>query len=246
MSIIGDEFMQLSLLVMEKLRDKIRIKENKKIQKITKFPNTKESESLVNSKSLESFGVKAPLYCPNSFPLKQLCVKYVCIILPSPPLVRESTFGFKPGTKNNQNVKFRQDAKNSLQVLPSFEVYTLPVTYPEKVEETIETPMKVEPLDHTKLKDLGLNTCSHDLFPSSMEFPSVDEPKPQLLPNYLPLDVNLGDKRGPKPPIKSYSPDSFRKKVVDHLTIHIPHSPHIASFYPRDVYCYYHPCIDDP
>ncbi|GJT09837.1 hypothetical protein Tco_0856879 [Tanacetum coccineum] len=246
MSIIGDEFMQLSLLLMEKLRDKIRIKENKKIQQITKFPDTKESESLVNSKSLESFGVKASLSCPNSFTPKQLCVKYDCTILPSPPLVRESTFGFKPGTKNNQNVKFRQDAKNSLRVLPSFEVYTPLVIYPEEVKETIETPMKVEPLNHTKLEDLGLNTCSHDLFPSSREFPSVDEPKPQLLHNSSPLDVNLGDKIGPKPPIKSHSPDSFKRKVVNHLTIHIPPSPHIASFYPRDVYCYYHPCIDDP
>ncbi|GJX96101.1 hypothetical protein Tco_0351899 [Tanacetum coccineum] len=134
MNIIGNEFMQMSL---------------------------KESESLVNSKSLESFGVKAPPSYPNSFPPKQLCVKYVHIILPNPLLVRESTFGFKPDTKNNKNVKFQQDAENSLQVISSFEVYASSVTYPEEVEETIGTPMEVEPLDHTKLEDLGLSTCTH-------------------------------------------------------------------------------------
>ncbi|GKC84650.1 hypothetical protein Tco_1140367 [Tanacetum coccineum] len=64
----------------------------------------------------------------------------------------------------------------------------------EEVEEIIGIPMEVEPLDHTKLEDLGLNTCSHDLFPSSREFPSVDEPEPQPLPNLPFLDVNLGGK----------------------------------------------------
>ncbi|GJW25799.1 hypothetical protein Tco_0039610 [Tanacetum coccineum] len=92
------------------------------------------------------------------------------------------------------------------QVLPSFEIYTLPVTYPEEVDETIGIPMEVEPLDHTRLEDLGLNTCSHDLFLSSREIPSVDEPEPQLLSNFSPLDVNLRDKRGTNPPINPYSP----------------------------------------
>ncbi|GJZ29964.1 hypothetical protein Tco_0575011 [Tanacetum coccineum] len=35
-------------------------------------------------------------------------------------------------------------------------------------------------------------------------------------------------------------------KEVDHLTIHTPPLPHVASFHPKDTYCYYHPCIDDP
>ncbi|GKE13610.1 hypothetical protein Tco_1417161 [Tanacetum coccineum] len=78
------------------------------------------------------------------------------------------------------------------------------------------------------------------------EIPSVDEPEPQLLPNFLPLDVNLGDKRGTDPPIKPYSPDSFRMKVVDKSTINTPHSPHMASFHPKNTYLYYHPCIDNP
>ncbi|GKA77192.1 hypothetical protein Tco_0783653 [Tanacetum coccineum] len=100
------------------------------------------------------------------------------------------------------------------QVLPSIELYTSPVTHPKEVEETIGIPMEVKPLYHMKLEDLGLNTCSHKLFPSSREFPSVDEPKPQPLPNLPFLDVNLGDKRGTDPPIIPYSPGNFRMKVM--------------------------------
>ncbi|GJV91399.1 hypothetical protein Tco_1539212 [Tanacetum coccineum] len=61
------------------------------------------------------------------------------------------------------------------QVLPSFEEYTPPVTYPEEVKETIGIPMEVEPLDETQLEDLGLNTCNHDIPLSSREAPSFDE-----------------------------------------------------------------------
>ncbi|GKE26680.1 hypothetical protein Tco_1442064 [Tanacetum coccineum] len=68
--------------------------------------------------------------------------------------------------------------QSTLQVLPSFEVYTLPVTHLEEVEETIGIPMEVEPLDHMKLEDLDLNNSTHDLFLSSRGFPSVDEPEP--------------------------------------------------------------------
>ncbi|GJS67510.1 hypothetical protein Tco_0682074 [Tanacetum coccineum] len=103
------------------------------------------------------------------------------------------------------------------QVLPSFEVYTPPVTYPEEVEEALGTPIQVKPLEETQLEDLGWNTYA-----------------------------SLGNERGPKPPIKPHSPDSFRMKEVDHLTNHTPPSPHVASFHPKDTYCYYHPCIGDP
>ncbi|GJW02785.1 hypothetical protein Tco_1561641 [Tanacetum coccineum] len=107
---------------------------------------------------------------------------------------------------------------------------------------------KVEPLDETQLEDLGLNTCNHDIPLSSREVPSFDEPEPQpqSLLNCPPLDVNLGDERDPEPPIKPLSLDSFRIKVVDLLTIHTPPSPHLASFHPKEMYCYHHLCIDNP
>nr|GEY28742.1 ribonuclease H-like domain-containing protein [Tanacetum cinerariifolium] len=122
------------------------------------------------------------------------------------------------------------------QVLPSFKVYTPPVTYPEEVDETIGIPMEVETLDHMKLEDLGLNTYSHDLFPNSREFLDVDELKPQPLPNLAFLDVNLGDKRETDPPINPYSSGSFRVMVVEPFTIHTPPTPRVAYFHQNDVY----------
>ncbi|GJV66581.1 hypothetical protein Tco_1482090 [Tanacetum coccineum] len=104
--------------------------------------------------------------------------------------------------------------ESSPQVPPSFEETTPPVTHPEEVDETIGIPTEVEPLDYTKLEDIGLNTNTHDLFLSSKGFPSVDEPKPQLLPNYSPLDENLEDIKGTNSPITLYSPGSFRMKVI--------------------------------
>ncbi|GJW24944.1 hypothetical protein Tco_0038755, partial [Tanacetum coccineum] len=109
------------------------------------------------------------------------------------------------------------DPQSTPQVLPSFEEYTPPATYPEEVEKTLGIPIEVEPLDETPLEDLGLNTY-----------------------------VSLGEERGPKPPIKPHSPDSFRMKEVDSLTINTPPSPHVASSHPKDMYCYCRPCIDDP
>ncbi|GJR76243.1 hypothetical protein Tco_0088608 [Tanacetum coccineum] len=107
--------------------------------------------------------------------------------------------------------------------------------------------MKVEPLNETKLKEVGLN-CNHNTPLSSREDPSFDklEPQPQPSPNCLPLDASLGTKRGFKPPIKPQSPDSFRMKVLDNLTIHTPPSSLVASFHLMDLYCYYCPCVDDP
>ncbi|GJZ87834.1 hypothetical protein Tco_0659616 [Tanacetum coccineum] len=132
------------------------------------------------------------------------------------------------------------------QVFPSSEIYTPPVTYLEEVDETLGTPIEEEPLDQAKLEDVGLT--NHRISLSSREAPSFDEPEPQPqpLPSCPSLDVSLGDKRGPKPPIKPYSLDSFRIKVVDSLTNHTPPLPHVASFHPKDISCYYHPCVDDP
>ncbi|GJY20916.1 hypothetical protein Tco_0393482 [Tanacetum coccineum] len=100
-------------------------------------------------------------------------------------------------------------------------------------DKHIEIPMEVEPFDQAQLEDLGLNTCSHDLFLSSREVHSVDELEPQPLPTFLSLDANLGDKRGTNQLINPYSPDSFRMKLVDPLTIHTPPSPHVAYLHPK-------------
>nr|GEV64283.1 hypothetical protein [Tanacetum cinerariifolium] len=106
--------------------------------------------------------------------------------------------------------------KSTIQILPSFKEYTPLVTYPKEVEETLGIPMEVEPLDEPQIEDLGLNTSNHDIPLSFREVLIFDEPEPQpnTLPSYPSLDVSLGDKRGPKPPIKPHSPDSFWTKVV--------------------------------
>ncbi|GJW78341.1 hypothetical protein Tco_0140023 [Tanacetum coccineum] len=83
---------------------------------------------------------------------------------------------------------------------------------------------------------------------TSREVRSFDksEPQPQPSSNCPPLDTSLGTNRGLKPPIKPQSPDSFKMKVLDNLTIHTPPLSLVASFHLRDLYCYYRPCIDDP
>ncbi|GKD29952.1 hypothetical protein Tco_1240730 [Tanacetum coccineum] len=102
----------------------------------------------------------------------------------------------------------------------------------EEVVETLGTPIEVEPLDETQLKDLGLNTYNHGIPLSFREVPSFDEPEPQPqpLPSCPSLDVSLGDERGPEPPFKPHSLDTFRMKEVDNLTIHTPPSSHVAFF----------------
>ncbi|GKE29104.1 hypothetical protein Tco_1444488 [Tanacetum coccineum] len=118
----------------------------------------------------------------------------------------------------------------------------------ERFRETLGTPMEVEPLDHTKLKDVGMDTFNHDIPLSSKEVPSFNEPEPQPqpLPSCPSLDECLGEERGHDPQTKPHSPDSLKMKVVDHLTIHTPPSPYVAPLHHKDIYCYYHPCMVDP
>nr|GEU60233.1 ribonuclease H-like domain-containing protein [Tanacetum cinerariifolium] len=135
--------------------------------------------------------------------------------------------------------------ESTTQTLPSFEEYTPPVTYLKEVEKTLETPIEVEPLNQTKLEEVGLN-CNHNTPFSSRNVPSFDGPEPQPLLNSPSLDVSLGDVIGPEPPIKPHSLDSSRIKVVDYLTTQPPPLPHVANSHPKCVYNYYNPGIDDP
>ncbi|GKE22917.1 hypothetical protein Tco_1434429 [Tanacetum coccineum] len=96
----------------------------------------------------------------------------------------------------------------------------------------------LEPLNGHKFSEALTEKASFHTpkFVSPKEISSVDELEPQLLSNFSPLDVNLGDKRGTDPPIKPHSPDSFRMKVVEKSTINTPPLPHMASFHPKDTY----------
>ncbi|GKC27617.1 hypothetical protein Tco_1034911 [Tanacetum coccineum] len=96
--------------------------------------------------------------------------------------------------------------KSTTQTLPSIKLYTPPVTYPEEVKKTLGTPIEVEPLNETKLKEVGLN-CNHNTLFSSWKIPIFDGLEPQPLLNSPSLDVSLGDVIGPEPPIKPHSID---------------------------------------
>nr|GEU69251.1 hypothetical protein [Tanacetum cinerariifolium] len=119
------------------------------------------------------------------------------------------------------------------------------MTYPKEVEETIGTPIEIEPLDETQLEDLGLNTCNHDIPLSNRKVLSFDEsgPRSNPLPNCPSLDVSLGEERGLEPPIKPHSLYSFDMNEVDSLTINTPPLPYLVTLHPKDTYCYYDPCI---
>nr|GEW93749.1 ribonuclease H-like domain-containing protein [Tanacetum cinerariifolium] len=78
--------------------------------------------------------------------------------------------------------------------------------------------MEVEPLYQTKIEDVGLDICNHDIPIHSKEVPGFDEPKPQPqhLPSCLSLDESLREERGHDPPTKPYSLDSIRMKMIDY------------------------------
>ncbi|GJT88237.1 hypothetical protein Tco_1069954 [Tanacetum coccineum] len=81
-------------------------------------------------------------------------------------------------------------SQSTPQVLSLFKEHTSAVTYPEEVEDTLGTPIEVEPLDQTQLEDIGVNTCNDDIPLSFREVPSFDElkPQPHPLPNCPSLD----------------------------------------------------------
>ncbi|GJY10464.1 phloem protein 2-like protein [Tanacetum coccineum] len=146
----------------------------------------------------------------------------------------EAIENFAQGQKewdNPPNIISKQEVANlKAQAKRLFRNEDVWVEMHREVEETLGTPKEVEPLNETQLEDLGLNTCNHDIPLSSREVPNYDEPEPQPnpLPNYPFLDISLGEERGPEPPIKPHSPDSFRIKEVDSLTINISPSPHVT------------------
>ncbi|GJW00518.1 retrovirus-related pol polyprotein from transposon TNT 1-94 [Tanacetum coccineum] len=72
--------------------------------------------------------------------------------------------------------------ESTTQTLPSLEEYASLVTYPEEVEKILGTLIEVEPLNETKLEELGLN-CNHNTSFSSREVPSFDGLEPQPLLN---------------------------------------------------------------
>ncbi|GJX12136.1 hypothetical protein Tco_0201995 [Tanacetum coccineum] len=67
MCVIGSDFMQLSLEVVGKLREEIRIEQNrtKKINKITGYPDTEDLKPLNDQKNLETLTKEVPSHTPK-------------------------------------------------------------------------------------------------------------------------------------------------------------------------------------
>ncbi|GJX13936.1 hypothetical protein Tco_0205694, partial [Tanacetum coccineum] len=79
MSVIGRDLMQLSLEVIAKLKEKIRVKENRIgiIEKITRYPDTKDLELLRDYKSSETLTKKASPNATKFMPVNSLCVRII-------------------------------------------------------------------------------------------------------------------------------------------------------------------------
>nr|GEV46152.1 hypothetical protein [Tanacetum cinerariifolium] len=95
---ITDEFMEFSSEVTLRLKERIKENESKpqKIKKITRYPNTEDLKLLNDHKFSETLRKEVPSHTPKIASSKSLYVKHVRTVFPSPPLIRESTFGFKP------------------------------------------------------------------------------------------------------------------------------------------------------
>ncbi|GJU32005.1 zinc finger, CCHC-type containing protein [Tanacetum coccineum] len=94
----SQEFMEFSAEVARRLKERIKENENKprKIEKITKYPDTKVLENSAKYDFLENLEKKT---FPT--PANLLCVRYARILLSSPSQPQKSTFGFKPEKRAN-------------------------------------------------------------------------------------------------------------------------------------------------
>nr|GEY49180.1 hypothetical protein [Tanacetum cinerariifolium] len=119
-----EEFMEFSSKVERRLKERIKENKNKprKIEKITRYPDIEDLEPLNECKFSKTLTKKASFHTSKFVSPKLLYVKHVCTIFSSPPLVRESTFGFKPGlvlesvaSQDTGLSKFKADFKQQQQ-----------------------------------------------------------------------------------------------------------------------------------
>ncbi|GJS72916.1 retrotransposon protein, putative, ty1-copia subclass [Tanacetum coccineum] len=136
--IVNDEFMQLSLIVMEKLKEKIRAQGNEKIQKITKYPDTEEIEPPSVSKSSESLFMKMSLCNPKFAPPKPLRVRSTDAVVMALNNAQ---------TKTNSSA-FRSMLEKHQLTGPNFNEWLRAlklVVRTEKLQDVFETPLPPAP-----------------------------------------------------------------------------------------------------
>ncbi|GKB80031.1 hypothetical protein Tco_0946926 [Tanacetum coccineum] len=112
MQVTVEEFMEFSSKVTRRLKERIKENENKprKIEKITKYLDTKVLENSAKHDFLENLKKKA---FPT--PANLQCVRHVWLIHSNPSQPRKNIFGFKPGRRANLS---RHSPSNSLIIQP--------------------------------------------------------------------------------------------------------------------------------
>ncbi|GJS39381.1 hypothetical protein Tco_0629879 [Tanacetum coccineum] len=150
--------MQLSSEFIERLKEEIRIKENgvKKIENITRYPNTEDLEPLNGHEFSDALTRNASAHTLKFVSPKSLCVKYVRTIFPTPPPIRE---------RNTPPVTYPEEVEETLGT--PIEVETL--------DETQLEDLGLNICNH----DLPLSSKEVPVF-------DEPEPQPQPLPNYTP------------------------------------------------------------
>ncbi|GJW21358.1 zinc finger, CCHC-type containing protein [Tanacetum coccineum] len=110
MQVTAKEFMEFSSEVTRRLKKRIKENENKprKIEKITKYPDTKVLENNAKHEFLENLKKKV-FPTPANF----LYVRHVLLIHSNPSQPRNNIFGFKPGERANLS---RHSSSNSLTI----------------------------------------------------------------------------------------------------------------------------------
>nr|GEY55345.1 hypothetical protein [Tanacetum cinerariifolium] len=99
------------------------------------------------------------------------------------------------------------------QVLPSFELYTPPVTYSKEVEETLGTPMEVEPLEETHLEDLGFLEQSRSLGVDFLNIEMIEDDL-KLEPKEESVRTNLKEEA----PLLELRDDSDWRPLASYIT----------------------------
>ncbi|GJW16989.1 hypothetical protein Tco_0024425 [Tanacetum coccineum] len=101
MEVIMGDFMQLYLEVTKWLKEKMKEDGSKmrKIEKITRYPDSKVPKPLTRHKFSENLAMKALPNTPKPIPTNSLYIEYVHPIFLNPPHFRKNTFGFNPGTQ---------------------------------------------------------------------------------------------------------------------------------------------------
>ncbi|GJY37090.1 hypothetical protein Tco_0422468 [Tanacetum coccineum] len=97
---ITDEFREFSSEVTLRLKERIKENESKprKIEKITKYPNTKVLENSTKHNFSENLEKKT---FPT--PASHICVRYVRLIPSYPSQPQNNIFGYKSGKRANQS-----------------------------------------------------------------------------------------------------------------------------------------------